>query len=394
MAELQTKGKGTVAAAPNVPTKSKETTYKTMLTKAQDTYVNMLVNQAQDLNIKYSEYQITCALNAIASMHELLVKEGLHFNQVDQTNLKFILQTIAMLQINTASIPRECYLQLRNVKVKTSDGKDTWIRQFELGIEGDGNDAILRRNGVDVKTVHPFWAVREGDEFSYPSFNGLEINPPKWTPKSYTGKVVRVVYPIEKNNGTIEWRIAEREGVKTNLLAHISNNMMNETFGIIRSRYDKNVTSEQLEQIKQKKQEILDRLSNLSLEAILDDKEAQKWTSPAWSSPHSREAMILRKMRNNAIKPMPKDFKNAFAALEYERTFDDYEQYSQSAVQPDPEEQLAYEVETEANQEPLKTTVKLEDEEVKAEVVESPKPQTNSQKTTQENQPKQVNVPF
>ena len=61
--------------------------------------------------------------------------------------------------------------------------KDGYIRQFEFGIEGDGNDAILRTYGVDINKVHNCWIIREGDEFSYPSFNGLELSPPKWVTK-------------------------------------------------------------------------------------------------------------------------------------------------------------------------------------------------------------------
>ena len=45
------------------------------------------------------------------------------------------------------------------------------------------------------------------------------------------------MYPLQKNDGTIEYHIAEREGVVKNLLAHINNNMMNETFGIAENRY-------------------------------------------------------------------------------------------------------------------------------------------------------------
>lgn len=52
------------------------------------------------------------------------------------------------------------------------------------------------------------------------------------------GKVVRVVYPIEMSDGTIEYHIAEREDVVKNLIAHINQNLMNETFGIAKKKKD------------------------------------------------------------------------------------------------------------------------------------------------------------
>lgn len=60
----------------------------------------------------------------------------------------------------------------------------------------------------------------------------------------------------------------------------------------------------------------------MSLDAIFADKEALEVMSPAWKSPQSRESMILRKMRNNAIKALPKDFGNAFTAGAFEDASD------------------------------------------------------------------------
>ena len=42
--------------------------------------------------------------------------------------------------------------------------------------------------------------------------------------------------------------------------------------------------------------------------------------------------MIVRKLRNNCIKKIPKDFANAFTAATYEKTFDDYEQYQDTRI--------------------------------------------------------------
>lgn len=66
---------------------------------------------------------------------------------------------------------------------------------------------------------------------------GIEVEPPTWEEKGLSNKVVRVVYPVKLKDGTIEYLISERESVKVNLIAHIRNNMMNETFGICKDRY-------------------------------------------------------------------------------------------------------------------------------------------------------------
>ena len=70
----------------------------------------------------------------------------------------------------------------------------------------------------------------------------------------------------------------------------------------------------------------------MTLDQIFEDPDALKIMSPAWRAPHSREAMILRKMRNNAIKKIPKDFSDAFMAKAYESTFEDYDQYRDDRI--------------------------------------------------------------
>lgn len=280
-------------------------TYKTGLVKTQETFIDMLQKTGADMALQYDTYQISCARNMMSKMVELLWKENMNISQINQNNITDILQTVAMLKLNPAASPREVYVILRSVKIG-----DQWEKVFEMGVEGDGNDKLLREYGVGVKRVHNPWIVREGDEFTYPSFAGLEIKPPSWSPMSYAGKIIRVVYPIEMEDGTVEFHISERESVVVNLQAHISNNLMkNKAIG------DK------------KKQEILDRIAGMTLEQIYEDKEVMEIASPAWRSAHSRESMILRKMRNNATKKIPKDFKNSFVEREYERTFEDYDQY-------------------------------------------------------------------
>lgn len=295
------------------------TTFATGLVKVTETYAPMIERQLSGNGVHLDPYGKQCVINAISAINTVLDSKGLTWNdeQLDRNNVTQILMNVAALKLNAAASPREVYFQLRNTSIKTKEnGKEVtiWRKQIEMGIEGDGNDAILNNFGRNVKQVRPYWLVREGDGFEYPSFNGLEMSPPKWTPKGQ-GEVVRIVYPIIFNDDSIQYFIGEREDVVKNLIAHINNNIMNETFGVMpagKNRYDAN--AEQKKKIAEKKAEVLKKAKEAGLGA-LDDPELQQYISPAWSEFHSREQMLIRKMRNNIVKKIPKDFGSAFVEI-------------------------------------------------------------------------------
>jgi hypothetical protein len=285
--------------------------FATGLVKVTELFAPMIERQLTGNGVQLDQYSKQCVVNAISAINTVLDGKGITWqdDQLDRNNITQILMNVAALKLNAAASPREVFFQLRNVKIG-----DSWKKQIEMGIEGDGNDAILARFGRDVKEVRQFWLVREGDDFEYPRFSGLEMEPPKWTPKG-KGEVVRVVYPIIRNNNVIEYHIAEREDVTKNLIAHINNNLMNETFGLLppnKKRFD--ATPEQAKQIAERKAELLKRAKELGLGA-LDDDTLQQWISPAWTEPQSRESMVIRKMRNNIVKKIPKDFGSAFIEM-------------------------------------------------------------------------------
>lgn len=302
--------------------------YKTLLVKQNETYTNMLANSLQSMNIDFSAYKKTCVIGCLSIMATMLDKAGMKFKDIESTNITSILQTISLLEINLAVSPREGFLQFRNVKIIDENGKESYRKEFELGIEGDGNDAILRKYGVDIADVKGPYVVREGDEFTYPSFDGEKMVPPTWKPKSYYQKATKVFYIVTKKDGQKDYLIAEREGVVHNLQAHINQNMMGAPTPV--------------------KQEILNKIDSMTLDEILNDESLRSITytkynpykkteeettatliSGAWLNPHSREAMIERKMKNNATKKYPKDFRSAFVERAFETTFEDYEPYRQ-----------------------------------------------------------------
>lgn len=310
-----------------------ETKFNTVLSSVNESYFPMIQRQLEGNNIQFSEYAKNCVVNAISAINNVLDTNGVSWNdkQLDKSCVTQILLSVAALQLNATANPRECYFQIRNVSTKGADGKAEWKKKIEMGIEGDGYDSLVSRFGRDVKKVYPHWLVREDDDFTYPRYVGLELNPPEWQPKG-TGKVVRVVYPIQSTDGCVDYYISERADVKRNLIAHISNNMMNETFGVCADRYK--ADDKQKAEIAEKKRELLNKAKELDLDALLDSADFDKYISPAWKEEQSRESMIIRKMRNNIVKKIPKDFSSSFVDEIFNENSDEtYKAYNAEYVE-------------------------------------------------------------
>ncbi len=283
--------------------------YRTIVQKTGAAYIPLVEKQISNGG-SVDLYQHLCMENALTMMHETAVGAGLEgISALQKSEIMQILQQVATLRLNAFSRPRECYFQTR--KKKQPDGN--WTTSIEMGIEGDGNDVILRNFGHGVEEVYPYWDVHVDDEFTYPVHHGIDVEPPTWK-RCGTGKYARVVYPVRFTDGTVRYFISERAEVRANLVAHINNNMMNETFGIAESRYK--ATLQQKHQIDARKSELKALMDGRDIDEILDIPELKPYISPAWME-GSRERMILRKMRNNAVKPIPKDFANELSLSAY-----------------------------------------------------------------------------
>ena len=322
---IMSEEKTTGAVAP-------KTRIETELSNTTNKYMQIIKNQMDEGGAEFDAYSGKCVMSAMGAINNLIHGKGKALSELNTSNVNEILIKVATLKLNANAVPRECYFQTRSVNVGGA-----WETQIEFGIEGDGNDAILARFGRDVKKVCQHWLVRSGDKFTYPKFNGLEMTAPQWEPTGQ-GEVIRVVYPIIKIDNTVEYYIAERRDVIKNLYAHISNNLMNETFGFVtgtkkdkngksveRTRYD--ATDEEKGKIAAKKKEILNIAKSLNdLDKILDSEELAPYISPAWKELQSREEMIIRKMRNNVVKKIPKDFGSTIAAEQYNMMDDTYKE--------------------------------------------------------------------
>lgn len=274
--------------------------FSTALSEWTNSITGLVIRDFEQCGIEFDEYSKKCAMAAMGSIYQLVQNtDKATMNDLNTSNLREIVEQCASLKLNANAVPREVYFQLRNKQINGD-----WKKIVEMGIEGDGNDALLRQFGNEVAKVYPAWIIKDGDEFTRPKRVGMEVTPPSWEQKGLSEKVVAVVYPVQLTNGSIEYLIAERESVKTNLIAHIRNNMMNETFGICKDRYK--ATPEQKQKIKEKKNEILDAVrKSETLEDMLNCEVARPFISAAWLD--TPEQMITRKLRNNAIKKFPKN---------------------------------------------------------------------------------------
>lgn len=271
----------------------------TKLSYYANQYTSLMERDFAEHGIVFDDYSKQCVMAAMSAIYGVVTSNKQAMESLQGSNLRQVIGQVASLKLNANAVPRECYFQLRSKQ--DSDGN--WHKEVELGIEGDGNDAILRQFGVNVEKVHPVWLVKEGDKFTYPKHKGMELTPPEWEELGASQKVIRVVYPVEMTDGHVEFLITEREGVKSNLMAHVRNSMMNETFGICKDRYK--ATDQEKATIKDKKNEILDALRACeTIEDMLTCEPAKPFISAAWLD--TPEAMIVRKMRNNAIKKYPK----------------------------------------------------------------------------------------
>ena len=274
--------------------------FTTNISQWTNTFTDLVIRDFRESNVEFDEYSRQCAMSAMTSIYQLVKNtDKVDMSNLDTSNLRQIIGRCASLKLNADAVPSEVYFQLRNKQIGGQ-----WMKEIEMGIQGSGNDAMLRNFGQNVAEVFPVWVIHQGDDFVYPRRKGLEVTPPEWEEKGLSQKVIRIVYPVKLTDGTVQYLIAEREGVKVNLFAHIRNNMLNECFGVCKNRYE--ATPKQKAEIEAKKQEIYDALRQCeTVDDMLSCEVARPFISAAWLD--TPESMITRKMQNNAVKKFPKN---------------------------------------------------------------------------------------
>lgn len=294
-----------------------EKKFNTNLSIWTNTVTDLVTRDFNECGVDFDEYSKQCAMNAMTNIYQLITASNVNIQNIDNSNLREIVGQCASLKLNANAVPSECYFQLRKKKIGNQ-----YVQTVEMGIEGDGNDAILRNFGENVEAVYPVWIVKKGDKFTYPKHVGIAITPPEWEQMGESEMTEKVVYPVKLTDGTVQYLISERQGVKINLFAHVRNNLMNETFGICESRYK--ADEKQLEQIKVEKEKIFVALRQCeTVEEMLECEVARPYISAAWLD--TPESMIVRKMRNNAIKKFKKNY-NTMAQRSFLQIDETYQQ--------------------------------------------------------------------
>lgn len=293
--------------------------FTTSLSQWSNEITGLIARDYEACGVQFDDYSKKCAMEAMTSIYTLVKNDHkIYMGNLDTSNLRDIVEHCASLKLNASAYPRECYFQLRNIKVGVDEnGKDIWQKQVEMGIEGAGYDSLLANYGKDVDMVYPYWVIKEGDTYIPPKHKGLKITPPEWEENGLSDKAIKVVYPVKLTDGTVTYLTADRNSVKVNLLAHVKQNMINATFGIVtgtkkqggkeveKTRYD--ATPEQAKQIKEKKEEILNALRKCeTVDDMLTCEIARPFISGAWLD--TPESMIQRKMCNNATRKFPKNY--------------------------------------------------------------------------------------
>ena len=275
--------------------------FTTSLSQWSNEITGLIARDYEACGVQFDDYSKKCALEAMTSIYTLVKNdEKVNMGNLDTSNLRGIVEHCASLKLNASAYPRECYFQLRSVKVGNE-----WQKVVEMGIEGAGYDSLLANYGKDVEQVYPYWVIKEGDTYIPPKHKGLEVTPPEWEENGLSDKAIRVVYPVKLKDGSVTYLSADRNSVKVNLLAHVKQNMMNATFGICADRYK--ATEKQKEEIKAKKDEILNALrACATVDNMLACEIARPFISGAWLD--TPESMIQRKMCNNATRKFPKNY--------------------------------------------------------------------------------------
>lgn len=285
------------------------------LMQLQKNYISSIAAGLEDIIGNANNYQKVCGYNILTQINVQLAKEGLTFQSpnVDRESINNAIKYAIIYSLNADN--REVFVILRNEKrgkiEKTNERgqtyeADNWVKVVEVKPQYRGTLKIVAEFGRDVEKVYPEWVVYECDDFTYPMFKGVDCIPPTWTRKGQEGKIVRVVVPVKYKDGSVDYRIAERESVAVNIKAQIKQSLMNSK--------DSN------------KEVILAKIADMTLDELLADKTIANYVNETYTG-LSRDEMLITKLVLNAVKRIQLDYKSALARELNEKTFDNADVY-------------------------------------------------------------------
>lgn len=317
------------------------TKQQTMLQTSQ-TWVQRFIHFSNDSKINFDEQQKEIIVSGVRKLYE----GGFDLTTYDTNNVADVLYTLAFFRWQPSAMPRHCYFQETKIY---EDGKLKG-KKLEVRVEGEGNDQVLRNYGVGIKRdqngeavgIHKVWIVREGDEYQEGYYEGIEYKPPRWKPSvpkvgQKKGKVIKVVYPIERTNNRVEYWSADREDLQPIIIKHIENNLM----GYRRAK-------------PKEFRELIKGLMNMTFDEILEKYDGTEIQYTAYGKTNTvtmiqdsytgatGEAMIIRKLRNIATRTFPKQFGHIELERLYEGTFE--EKYEPKQIVEELEDKLENEI--------------------------------------------------
>lgn len=288
---------------------------KKSMMMAQRDYVTSIGEGLKSIIGNMDNYQAICGYNILSRINILLSKEGLsHLSEgIDRESINNAIKYVVYYRLNCDN--NEVYCMIRNDKRKrfrvdnngNKKEEEYWVKVIEVKPQYKGTLKIVAKYGRNVEKVYPEWIVREGDVFKYPIYKGVDgANPPEWEIHGTDGNVKLVVVPILFKDGYIDYRIAERESVATNIKAQIKQSLIGKP--------------------QAQKEEIMAKIRDMTLEELLTDKTVKNFVNETYTGLSSEE-MIITKLVLNAVKRVPIDYDSALARELNEKTFDNSDVY-------------------------------------------------------------------
>lgn len=290
------------------------------LAKAQTDFMTNVLGELKRMQCIYSDYGKVCGFNILGEINHLLKKESLdlYSDEVDQDSIVAAVQFAMMSELNTAN--KEVFVSIRkegrvldkhwDEDKKAYVGKKKYFKLIECKPQYKGQAKLIAKYGVNIKKVYPMWIVRANDKFTFPTHNGIKKVDPVWEQVDMTSPVIRVVVPIEfkvdkGEERDIQYFIADRDSVATNIKAQINQSLMGEN----------------------NRDKILTLIKDMTLEQLLDCKEVSGYINSTYTG-ISKEEMFITKLFLNATKRVNIDYGNAFVRELAEKTFDNADVYT------------------------------------------------------------------
>ena len=118
---------------------AKKQEFTTGLSQWTNTITGLVSRDFEQNGVQYDEYSKQCAMNAMGAIFQLVQNtDKVDMNNLNTSNLREVVAQCASLKLNANAMPREVFFQLRSKQVGGQ-----WVKMVEMGVEGDGNDALL-----------------------------------------------------------------------------------------------------------------------------------------------------------------------------------------------------------------------------------------------------------